>query len=43
MAQGVPLSETYRGALPFVLSDMVRTVILVMFPVITLWLVRVGF
>jgi hypothetical protein len=29
--------------LPFVLSDMVRTVILVMFPAITLWLVRVGF
>ena len=43
MAPGVPLSETYRGAFPFVLSDMVRTVILVMFPVITLWLVRVGF
>jgi hypothetical protein len=26
-----------------VLSDMVRTTILVLFPAITLWLVRVGF
>lgn len=43
MAPGVPLSQTYRGALPFVLSDMVRTTILVTFPIITLWLVRVGF
>ena len=43
MAPGVPLSETYRGAFPFVLSDLVRTAILVAFPAITLWLVRVAF
>jgi tripartite ATP-independent transporter DctM subunit len=43
MATGVPINDTYRGAFPFVLSDMVRTAILVMFPAITLWLVRVGF
>lgn len=43
MASDVPLSDTYRGAVPFVLSDLVRTAILVAFPAITLWLVRVGF
>ncbi|MFN3744931.1 MAG: TRAP transporter large permease [Hyphomicrobiaceae bacterium] len=43
MAPGVPIGHTYRGVLPFVVSDMVRTAILVMFPAITLWLVRIGF
>ena len=40
MAPDVPLSRTYGGALPFVLSDMVRVAILVAFPAITLGLVR---
>ena len=40
MAKGTPLSQTYRGVLPFVVSDIVRTIILVAFPVITLFLVR---
>jgi tripartite ATP-independent transporter DctM subunit len=39
MSPGTRLSETYRGVLPFVASDMVRTAILVAFPPITLWLV----
>ena len=39
MSGGTPLSATYRGVLPFVLSDIVRTIILVAFPPITLWLV----
>ena len=39
MAKGTPLSHTFRGALPFVASDIVRTVILVAFPPITLGLV----
>ena len=43
MAPGVPIGHTYRGVLPFVASDIVRTTILVAFPAITLWLVRVGF
>ncbi|MEO8650651.1 MAG: TRAP transporter large permease [Hyphomicrobiaceae bacterium] len=43
MAPGVPLSDTYRGVLPFVASDIIRTTILVAFPVITLSLVRVAF
>ena len=41
MAKGTPISETYRGALPFVMTDIVRVVILAAFPAITLWLVWV--
>jgi tripartite ATP-independent transporter DctM subunit len=41
MAKGTPISETYRGALPFVVTDIVRVVILAAFPAITLWLVWV--
>jgi C4-dicarboxylate transporter DctM subunit len=40
MAKGTPLSDTYRGVLPFVVSDIVRTTILVLFPPITLFLVH---
>ena len=39
MAKDTPISETYKGALPFVITDIVRVVILTMFPAITLWLV----
>jgi C4-dicarboxylate transporter, DctM subunit len=34
-----PISDTYRGALPFVATDLIRVVILVLFPSITLGLV----
>ncbi len=40
MAKTTPISETYRGALPFVVTDIVRVVILASFPAITLWLVH---
>jgi C4-dicarboxylate transporter DctM subunit len=40
MAKGTPLIETYRGVIPFVLSDVVRTTLLVLFPPITLFLVH---
>jgi tripartite ATP-independent transporter DctM subunit len=40
LAPDVPLSRTYGGALPFVLSDLIRVAILVAFPAITLGLVR---
>jgi C4-dicarboxylate transporter, DctM subunit len=43
MAEGVPISDTYRGVLPFVASDIIRTAVLVAFPAITLWLVRIAF
>lgn len=43
LARDVPMSQTYIGVLPFVASDLVRVVILVMFPALTLWLVGVMF
>lgn len=39
MAEGVPMTQTYTGAVPFLVSDFVRVVVLVLFPSITLWLV----
>ena len=39
MAKDVPLSQTYRGVIPFVTSDIIRTSILIAFPAITLFLV----
>lgn len=41
MAKETPISETYRGALPFVVTDIIRVIILASFPAITLWLVWV--
>ncbi len=43
MAKTVPMSETYRGVVPFVISDLVRVVILAMFPAISLVMVRLMF
>jgi TRAP-type C4-dicarboxylate transport system permease large subunit len=40
LARDVPLTQTYGGALPFVLSDLIRVTILILFPAITLGLVR---
>ena len=39
MDKDTPIGQTYKGALPFVLTDMIRVVILASFPAITLWLV----
>ena len=39
MARDVPILATYRGVTPFVLSDLVRTVLLVAFPAISLFMV----
>ncbi len=39
LAKDIPIGQTYRGALPFVITDLVRVVILAAFPSITLWLV----
>jgi tripartite ATP-independent transporter DctM subunit len=36
MADGIPIGQTFRGVVPFVVSDLVRVVILVAFPAITL-------
>ncbi|MBL4725771.1 MAG: TRAP transporter large permease subunit, partial [Rhizobiaceae bacterium] len=40
MAKDTPIAATYRGVLPFVASDLIRTTILVAFPSITLFLMR---
>ncbi len=39
MAKDVPMGQTYRGALPFILTDIIRVCILLAFPAITLGLV----
>ena len=40
MSKGVPIAESYRGVLPFLASDVVRTTLLLLFPPISLWLVQ---
>jgi tripartite ATP-independent transporter DctM subunit len=40
MSKDIPISATYRGVLPFVASDLARVVILVSFPAITLFVLR---
>jgi len=40
MAKDVPISESYRGVIPFLISDTIRTVVLLFFPGICLWLVK---
>jgi C4-dicarboxylate transporter DctM subunit len=40
IAKDVPIAETYRGVLPFVCADIVRLAIISMFPIISLFLVR---
>lgn len=41
MARDVPMWESFKGVMPFLISDGIRVVILIAFPSITLWLVRV--
>ena len=40
MAKDVPISESYRGVMPFLISDVFRTLLLLFFPGISLWLVK---
>jgi tripartite ATP-independent transporter DctM subunit len=40
MARDVPIGESYRGVVPFLLSDVVRTLLLLFFPALSLWLVQ---
>ena len=40
LAKDVPMGETYRGVMPFLLSDVIRTMLLLFFPPISLWLVQ---
>ena len=40
MSPGVPLSESFRGVLPFLVSDFIRIGLILAFPGIALWLVK---
>ena len=40
MARDIPIRESYRGVMPFLVSDTIRTIVLLLFPSISLWLVR---
>jgi TRAP-type C4-dicarboxylate transport system permease large subunit len=41
LAKDVPMAETYKGVVPFLISDALRMTLLILFPGITLWLVQV--
>jgi tripartite ATP-independent transporter DctM subunit len=41
LARDVPMAETFRGVVPFLVSDAARVVLLVLFPALSLWLVGV--
>ncbi len=43
LAKDVPMSETYKGVVPFLIWDALRLVLLLCFPVITLGLVNILF
>ncbi len=36
----LPIAESYRGVMPFLMSDALRTLLLLLFPAISLWLVK---
>ncbi|EHK55712.1 TRAP transporter large permease [Allomesorhizobium alhagi] len=40
IASDVPLTQTYRGVLPFIAADIVRLVVVTAFPVLSFWLVH---
>jgi tripartite ATP-independent transporter DctM subunit len=40
IAKDVPIARTYRGVLPFLATDLIRLVLCVAFPALSLWLVR---
>jgi TRAP-type C4-dicarboxylate transport system permease large subunit len=40
IARDVPIMETFKGVIPFLLSDLMRILLLVFFPIISLYLVH---
>jgi tripartite ATP-independent transporter DctM subunit len=40
LAKDLPMIVAFRGVVPFLMSDVVRILLLVFFPVLSLWLVR---
>ncbi|MEO7392674.1 MAG: TRAP transporter large permease [Ramlibacter sp.] len=41
LARDIPMLHTFRGAMPFVASDLIRVAILALFPSITLFVLRI--
>jgi tripartite ATP-independent transporter DctM subunit len=40
LAEDTPMSETFKGVMPFFFAELIRVAILIAFPIITLWLPR---
>ena len=40
MAKDVPIAESYRGVMPFLISDVLRTALLLFFPGISLFILK---
>jgi TRAP-type C4-dicarboxylate transport system permease large subunit len=40
LAKDVPLTQTFKGVIPFLASDAIRIMLLISFPVISLYLVH---
>jgi len=40
LARDVPITETFKGVVPFLVSDLLRIILLVFFPIISLYLVH---
>lgn len=40
LAKDVPLTDTFRGVVPFLASDLIRIVVLMFFPILSLYLVH---
>ncbi|HAA04921.1 MAG TPA: hypothetical protein DCE18_16355, partial [Syntrophobacteraceae bacterium] len=43
IAPDVPLSTVYRGVAPFIAADLVKLALLIVFPSLSLWLMRAAF
>ncbi len=41
LARDIPIRETYLGVMPFIASDFIRTGLLLAFPALSLWLVKI--
>jgi C4-dicarboxylate transporter, DctM subunit len=40
MAKDVPIAESYRGVIPFLVSDFLRATLVLFFPAIALWILQ---
>jgi len=43
VARDIPIGQTYRGVAPFVISELLRVLLLLAFPAVSLWLVGAVF